>query len=112
MSGEPKDPIEYMDSFAFYKRQPDELAVTQYLRPNGVKKKVFAQVGVDYVAKAEGMIASAEVLSTGIVALYLGWVGEPEEKELLRLARNGPGADSPNETLKRMIDELRERGRR
>jgi hypothetical protein len=91
---------------------PGELAVIHYVAPFGRQKKVFAPVGEEYVRKAEGMVASAEVLSTDIVALYLRWAEEPEEKELLRLARNGPGADSPNETLKRMIDELRERGRR
>lgn len=105
-------PIEYFDLIALREREAGELAVTQYIRPNGVKKKVFAPVGEEYVRKAEGMVASAEVLSTDVVALYLRWAEEPEEKELLRLARNSPGADSPTETLKRMIDELFERGRK
>lgn len=84
--------------------RPDEVTVIQYLRPFGKPSKVFAPVGEDYVAKAKGMILSAEVLRTGQLMLYVRWENEPEEKEINAMAFNGPGPDGPTETLKGLID--------
>jgi hypothetical protein len=86
-------------------KQPGEVEVTQYLRPNGRKKLVFADVGEECAKKAEGMRISSEVLTTGEVAIYVRFANEIEESESVGLAVNGPGENSPANVLKRMIDE-------
>lgn len=86
-------------------RQPGEVAVTQYLRPDGRKKTVFAPVGEEHAKRAEGMAISSEVLTTGEVAIYVRFADEKEESESIGLATNGPGEKSPTNVLRRMIDE-------
>lgn len=81
-----------------------EVAVMQYLRPAGMPRKVFSAVGEEHAARAKGMVFSAEVLTTGEIAIYARWDNESREKEFLELAKNGPGPKSPTETLKRLID--------
>jgi hypothetical protein len=88
--------------------RPDEVTVIQYLRPFGKPSKVFAPVGEEYVAKAKGMILSAEVLRTGEVMVYARWADEAEEKEINELAVNKPSLLSdfigPTAALQRLID--------
>ena len=86
-------------------KRPDEIALVQYLRPNGRKKIVFAPVGEEWIDKARGMVISSEVLMTGQVAIYIRLESEKEETESSRFATNGPGPDSPTEVLRAMIDE-------
>ena len=85
-----------------------EIEVIQYLRPNGRKRPMAACVGKDYVKKAEDMILSAEVLTTGEIAIYGRLKTQKEEQERLELAINGPGKNSPENTLKRIIDKVLE----
>lgn len=87
-------------------QKENEVIVTQYMRPNGEKRIMYAPLGVNYRIKAEHMVCSAEQLGTGEVAIYIRWDYQTKEEELIELAENGPGSQSPNETLKRMIDRL------
>ena len=87
-------------------RQPNEVEVTQYLRPSGRKRLCFAPVGEDYVEKARAMCFSAEVLSTGTVAIYGRLIGQSDEAEICEIASNGPGNHDPSHVLRRIIDRL------
>jgi len=84
---------------------PGEVEIIQFLRPDGRRRRMTATVGEELAAKAGGLIISAEELGTGEVAIYVRRKDEPEETEHLELAENGPGKNSPNEVLKRMIDK-------
>jgi len=96
-----------------FKLEPakDEVEVTQYLRPDGKKQRVFAQVGEDLAAKCGDLILSAEVLSTGLIAIYARFKDEGTEAEIMDLAENGPGDKSPAAVLTKLITrKLAERG--
>lgn len=85
-------------------RQPHEVEIIQYLRPNGEKRLMYAPIGIDYVEKSKDMILSAEWLPTGMVAIFCRFNDEDETNEHLLLAKNGPGPNSPNDTLRKIID--------
>lgn len=82
-----------------------EVEVIQHLRPEGKRRRMLADVGAEAAKKAEDMMLSAEELNTLRVALYARFTDEPEEKEITEIAENGPGADSPSECLKRLIEK-------
>jgi hypothetical protein len=86
-----------------------EVEVTQYLRPDGRPVPNYAEVGVEWVRRAEGMHFSAEVLTTGEVAIYGRLDDESEEQEITELAYNGPGDNSPDNALRRIIEKLEAR---
>lgn len=86
-------------------KKNDEVELTQYLRPDGRKRKVFASVGEDIVNMSKGLILSCEELTTGQVAIYCRREGESEESERTYLAINGPGPSSPTEVLIKAIKE-------
>ena len=81
-----------------------DVEIIQFLRPNGRRRRMLADVGEELAAKAKDLIISAEELQTGKVAIYTRRKSEPVEAERLELAENGPGKNSPTEVLKRMIE--------
>ena len=85
----------------------DELPITQYLRPNGEKRIMFAPVGREYVEKAGGLVLSVEWLPTGKVALYGRRENESGDKEVCELADNGQGEREPTVILRKLIDRLK-----
>jgi len=87
-------------------KRDDEIEVTQYLRPNGQKRKMYAKVGEDIAKKAEGLVLSAEMIPTGLIAIYARRRGDSEEK--MRLAENGPGENSPTNRLIELINSFKE----
>lgn len=91
------------------KLSEDELPVTQYLRPNGIPRQVYAPVGKAYVEKAQDMIASAEQLTTGEIVIYLRHCSQALEEEMLEICPNDAGPNNPTITLQRMIDKLWEK---
>jgi hypothetical protein len=84
----------------------NDVPVTQYLRPDGRKRTLYAPLGKEYVTKAKNMACSAEELRTGQLVLYVRWDYQDDEDELVEFATNEPGDDSPNIVLKGMIDKL------
>jgi len=68
------------------KKKENEVEITQYVRPTGEKRKMFAKVGGAIVKKAERLVFSAEVLPTGLVMIYAKRKGECEEAERSVLA--------------------------
>jgi len=87
--------------------QADEIEVTQYIRPNGKQKKVYAPVGEEYVEMAEGMVISSEVIPGNKVAIYIRMDYEPEEDESVYIADNEAGDNEPTDVLRRAIREKR-----
>lgn len=84
----------------------NEVEVIQFLRPDGKRRLMVAPVGKESAKKAKNFILSAEVLRNGVIVLYARRIGEPEEAEKSKLAKKGPGHDSPTDALKRLIQEM------
>lgn len=84
----------------------DEVEVIQFVRPNATRRRVGAPVGKELAKKAKDLILSSEVLRTGKIALYARKIGEPIENEHIELADNGPGNNSPTNSLKRLIKRM------
>lgn len=85
-----------------------KIEVIQFLRPNGKRRRMAVDVGEEFVVMAKDMIISAEELTTGEVAVYVRRKGEPEVNEIMEVAINGPGKNSPTECVKRLIKKRRE----
>lgn len=83
----------------------NEVEVIQYLRPNGVRRRMTAPCRNAIIAKVWRMIVSAEVLPTQQIAIWVRGGDEPEENEILDLADNGPGERSPDKVLEMLIDK-------
>lgn len=85
--------------------QNGEVEIIQFLRPDGQRRRMSAFVGEDIAKIAENQILSAEQLVTGEIAIYSRLVGEPDEKEIVEIAENGPGENSPTNVLKKLIEK-------
>lgn len=85
------------------KQVSSEVKLTQYLRPNGTPRIMFADVGEDVARLADDMILSCEELTTGEIAIYARFQNEPEENEIMDIAVNGPGDRSPMAVLTSLI---------
>lgn len=81
----------------------NEVEVIQFLRPEGKRRRALAPIGEEYAKLAENMVLSAEELQTGEIAIYVRYQDEPAEKEIVEIAENVSGENSPTETLKRLI---------
>lgn len=86
----------------------DEVEIIQFLRPDGRRRRMAVSVGLELGEKAKNLIISAEELTTGEIAVYVRKIGEPEEKESIEIAVNGPGEKSPTECVKRLIRKKEE----
>lgn len=80
--------------------------IRQYLRPNGQPHELQADVPDAYASRAKDMVFSAEVLTTGEVAIYARWKDQHEDSEIMELATNGPGDRNPTAMLCKLIDRL------
>jgi len=90
-------------------KQKDKIEITQYLRPNGRKTLVYANVGEKHAKMVEEkqLVISCELLSTDMVAIYIKQQDQSDEEEKTFLARNSPrGKNSPVEVLKRSIEDF------
>lgn len=86
------------------------ITITQYLRPDGHTRPMEVELDDDHAEKAKGLILSAEVLTTGEVAIYARKEDDPEEMELMELATNGPGEENPTAMLCKVIDRVHDGG--
>lgn len=80
--------------------------ITQYLRPNGKKRIVIADIDKEHADKAKGLILSCELLPINKLLIYGRKKGQTEEEEITEMANNGPGENDPNTALCRLIDRL------
>ena len=79
--------------------------VIQYLRPDGRRRRMLANVGEETAKLAENMVLSAEELIDGTVVVYARFKDEPPELERIALAHNRPGPRSPTNVLMEVIGE-------
>lgn len=79
------------------------IRITQYLRPNGKKAEIFADIPDELKGKADLLAVSCETVPPNNVMFYAHVKGQSEEDELSELAENGPGENSPTEALIRLI---------
>lgn len=99
-----------VDNLEYQPCGPADVEIIQFLRPDGKRKRVLAEVGEKLAKKAKDLIISAKELMTGEIAIYVRKKNEPEEKERLEIAVKGPGEKSPTECLKRLIQQCAEKG--
>ena len=65
------------------------IPVIQYVRPNGIKRKVEAPVREKFAKMAETMILSTEMTPAGVFT-YCRFKDQEEEEELTELFQNTP----------------------
>jgi len=102
--GKPFD-IDYLGEL-----RPGEVEIIQFLRPDGKRRRMSAFLGEEFVKMAEDLILSAEDLGNGKVSIWARKTGQPEEQELIEIADNGPGKNSPDNCLKRLINRINGKG--
>ena len=100
-----KDGLEF-DVDNLEKLSDDEVEIIQFLRPNGKRRRMTTKLGVELAKKANGIILSCEELTTGQVAIYGRKIGQPIESEYMLLASNGPGDNSPDNVLTKVINHV------
>ena len=83
-----------------------EVELTQYLRPHGIPRKVIATIDSKHADLAKSYSLACEDLGNGMIAIYGRLPYETEETELTEIAENGPGNNTPNDALIRLIDRL------
>lgn len=81
----------------------EEVEICQYLRPDGRKRRIAAPLGKEYKEKVKDLIISAEVLPTGLIAVYLRHKDQDEEEEKIDLLKND---DTINDEMKKFIDKF------
>jgi hypothetical protein len=80
-----------------------EILIIQYLRPHGREAIVRAYIPDELVELVGNLVISGEQVPTDKVIIYAHRKGESEEDELTELADNGPGENSPDIALERLI---------
>ena len=83
-----------------------EVKILQYLRPNGLVRTVIADIDKEHADKAKNLRLSCECLPTGQIMIYGRRYDQTDEEELTEMADNGPGNNTPNDALIRLIDRL------
>ena len=77
--------------------------LTQYLRPSGKPALVMAHIPDELVSIAETLDISCEYLGESHVNIWASKKGQSSEDELSEIADNGPGENSPDKALERLI---------
>ena len=77
--------------------------ITQYLRPSGKPALVMASIPDELVEIAETLEISCEALPDMHVVIYAHRKEQSAEDELTEIADNGPGENSPDKALERLI---------
>jgi len=83
-----------------------EVRITQYLRPNGKTCELKADIDEEHAQKAKDLVISTECISPTEIVIYGRRRGQSVEEELTEIATNGPGENSPNKALCRLIDRF------
>ena len=79
------------------------IRIPQFMRPFGAKRLLYADIPDELEETANGLEISAEMITPDKVMIYAHRKGESKEDELTELADNGPGRNSPQEALARLI---------
>ena len=79
------------------------IRITEYLRPNGRKIKIPVDIPDELKEIADKLTISCEALPDMHVMIYAHRKGERAKDELTELAGNGPGENTPQIALERLI---------
>ena len=79
------------------------IRITQYLRPSRKRAVIPVDIKDELKEIAEGLEISCELIPIERVVIYAHRKGESAEDELTEIADNGPGENSPNKALERLI---------
>lgn len=79
------------------------IRLMQLLRPNGKPAEIFAEIPDELKGKADLLEISCEAIPPNHVMIYAHVKGQSEEDELTEMAINGPGDNSPEKALIRLI---------
>lgn len=85
------------------------IRMSQFMRPSGVKRLLYADIPDELEETANGLVISVELITPDKVMIYAHRKGESEEDELTELADNGPGRNSPQKALARLIRRFHDR---
>lgn len=77
--------------------------ITQYLRPNGKRAEIPVDIPDELKEIADGLVISCEALPDMHVVIYAHRKEQSAEDELTEIADNGPGENSPDKALERLI---------
>lgn len=83
-----------------------EVEIIQYLRPSGKRRRMATHLGNKWAEKAQNLIISAEELRTGEIIIYVQKISQEVGQEKIGIANNESGPNSPDEILKRLIEEI------
>ena len=83
-----------------------QVKITQFRRPKGNTTTVRATIDKEHADKAVDLIISCELIPPQNVVIYGRKKGQPVEEELTEMGFNGPGDNSPNNALRRLIDRI------
>jgi hypothetical protein len=79
------------------------IRITQYLRPSRKRAVIHVDIPDELKEIADGLVISCEALPDMHVVIYAHRKEQSEEDELTEIADNGPGENSPNKALERLI---------
>ena len=79
------------------------IRITQYLRPSGNPALIMADIPDELADLAGELVLSCEALPDMHVVIYAHRKTESAEDELTEIADNGPGENSPDKALERLI---------
>ena len=79
------------------------IRITQYLRPSGKRAVMPVDIKDELKEIADGLVISCEALPDMHVAIYAHRKEQSAEDELTEIADNGPGENSPDIALERLI---------
>ena len=85
-----------------------KVELTQYIRPDGRKNTVYADLPNEVAQKAQDMALSCEVLMSGQVVIYGRFKDEDEELEYMDFAENTAEAspNRPDAVLTKVIEKV------
>lgn len=79
------------------------IRITQYIRPHGRKAVIPVDITDGLKEIADGLVISCEALPDMHVVIYAHRKEQSAEDELTEIADNGPGENSPDKALERLI---------
>ena len=82
------------------------IIITQFLRPNGKRAMILAQVPDELHGKAMLLDISCEQIDEKYVAIYAHVKGASEEDELSEIAEIGSKTNGPQQALERLINRF------
>ena len=85
--------------------KPNEVEIIQYLRPDGIRRRMIAVLNEDYAKRARNLVISAELLPGNMIAFYVSRADELDYEETHVYPNDTSNPEVGNEILKELIDK-------